>query len=136
MQISTSKLKKQFLVERPRKWFILLQLSKGTVSQTTSQKHLGVILDSCLSFDKHLISVQGKTNKTIGLLHKLQNTLPREALITVYKAFVRPHLDYSDIHYDQVYNASFYQKLENIQYSACIGNNKSYSWCLERENIS
>ena len=38
--------------------------SKSTVSQTTSQKHLGV-------FDEHLISVLRKTDKTIGL--KLYN---------------------------------------------------------------
>ena len=57
-------------------------------------------------FDEHLISVQSKTNKTIGLLRKLQ------VLITIYKAFVRPHLDYGDILYDQAYNASFHQKLE------------------------
>ena len=89
-----------------------LTFSKGTVIQSPYQKHLGVILDASLSFDEHLISVQSKTNKTIGLLRKLQNTLPRQALITIYKAFARPHLDYGDILYDQAYNASFHQKLE------------------------
>ena len=54
-----------------------LTFSKSTVSQSTYQKHLGVILDASLSFDEHLISIQSKTNKTIGLLLKLQNTLPR-----------------------------------------------------------
>ena len=73
------------------------------MSQTTSQKHLSVILVSELSFDEHLISVQSKRNKTIGLLRKLQNTLPRPALIALYKAFARPHLDYGDILYDQAY---------------------------------
>ena len=73
--------------------------SKSTVSQNTSQKHFGVILDSSLSFDKHLISVQIKTNKTLGLLRKLQNSFPRQASVTIYKAFVRPHLDYGAILY-------------------------------------
>ena len=57
----------------------------------------------------------------IGLICKLQNLLPRTALITLYKAFVRPHLDYDDIIYDQAHNASFYQKLESLQYNACLG---------------
>ena len=70
-----------------------------------------MILDASLSLDEHLISGQSKTNKTIGLLRKLQNTLPRQALITVYEAFVTTHLDYGDILYDQAYNASFHQKL-------------------------
>ena len=64
--------------------------------------------------------VTTNVNKTIGLLRKLQNLLPRTALITIYKAFVRPHLDYGDILYDQAFNLSFQQKLESIQYRACL----------------
>ena len=52
-----------------------------------------------------------KVNKTIGLLRKLQNTLPRPSLLTIYKSFIRPHLDYGNIIYDQAYNPSFQQKL-------------------------
>ena len=65
--------------------------------------------------------VSGKISKTIGLLRKLQNLLPRAALITIYKAFIRPHLDYGDILYDQACNMSFHQKLESIQYNAWTG---------------
>ena len=100
-----------------------LTFSTSTASHTTSQtsqKHLDVILDSSLNFGEHLISVQSKTNKPIGLLCKLQNTLPRQALITICKTFIRPHLDYGDILYKQAYNASFHQKLEKMQYNACI----------------
>ena len=61
-----------------------------------------------------------KIRKTLGLLRKLHNLLPRSALITIYKAFVRPHLDYGDILYDQAYNMSFHHKLESIQYNACL----------------
>ena len=41
-------------------------------------------------------------------------------MITIYKASVRPHLDYGDILYDQAYEASFHQKLGKIQYNARI----------------
>ena len=64
--------------------------------------------------------MSGKISKTIGLLLKLQNLLPRAALITIYKAFIRPHLDYADILYDQGNNMSFQQKLESIQYNTCL----------------
>ena len=53
---------------------------------------------------------------SIGLPGKLQNLLPRAAVITIYKAFIRPHLYYGDILYDQVYNMPFHQKLESVQY--------------------
>ena len=36
-------------------------------------------------------------SQTIGLLCTLKVFLPRAALITIYKAFIRPHLDYGDI---------------------------------------
>ena len=91
-----------------------------TVIRTTFRKHLGVILDSTLTFDNHLNNVQSKSNRTIGLLRKLQNTLPRSTLITIDKAFTRPYLDYGDILYDQAYNTPFHQKLERIQYNACL----------------
>ena len=42
-------------------------------------------------------------NKTLRLLRKLQNLLPRSALIIMYKAFVIAHLGYGDILHDQAY---------------------------------
>ena len=41
-------------------------------------------------------------------------------LITMYNAFVSPHLDYGDMIYDEAYNESFHQKLESIQQNACL----------------
>ena len=61
-----------------------------------------------------------KVSKTIGLFRKLQKTLPRPVLITMSKAFVRPHLDYGGINYDEAYNKTFHQKSESIQYNACL----------------
>ena len=61
-----------------------------------------------------------KVNKAIGMLQKLEKTLLRLALITMYKDFVRPHLDYGDIIYDEAYNKTFHQKLDSVQYNACL----------------
>ena len=94
-----------------------LVFNNNNVLQTSSQKHLGVTLDVSL---EHLNNVLNKVNKTIGLLRKLQNLLSRSTLITVYTAFVRPHLDYGDILFDETYNSSFREKLESIQYNACL----------------
>ena len=56
--------------------------------------------------------------------------LPREVLITIYEAFVRTHLDYGDVLFDQAFNASFHEKSESIQYNASLaltGINTHYS---------
>ena len=52
------------------------------------------------------------------MIKNLSNILPRDALLTIYKSFVRQHLDYDDLIYDQPQNDSFCNKLENIQYNA------------------
>ena len=58
---------------------------------------------------------QIKWVKTIELLRKLQNILPRPAFLTIYKCFIRPHQGCGDIIYDQACNLFLHQKLESIQ---------------------
>ena len=53
-------------------------------------------LDLKLDFLEHLKNIQAKVNKPIALLQKLQTILPRLTLLTIYKAFIRPHFDYGD----------------------------------------
>ena len=72
------------------------------------------------TFDEHLTNVSNKFSKTIGLLRKLQNILPRPALLSTYTCFIRPHLDYGGNIYDQAYNLSFDQKLESTQHNAAL----------------
>ena len=63
-----------------------LSFNNKTVTQSVSQMHLGSFLDTKLDFQGHLKSMLNKVNKTIGLLRKLHNTLPRLTF-----------LDYGDI---------------------------------------
>ena len=83
----------------------------------TVLKHLGVILDFKLTFEEYLNNLLAKVNKAVGLLCKLHNILPRITLITIYNAFIQPHLDYSDVLYDQAFNISFKETLESFHYS-------------------
>ena len=80
-----------------------------------------MFLDTKLDFQEIRKRIFSKVNKTIGLLRKLLHILPRSPLLTIYKSFIRLHLDYGDIIYDQAYNASFHQKLvDSIQYNAAL----------------
>ena len=90
------------------------------VHSISVHKHLEMLLDEKLSYEHHLKSVLNKVKKTIGLLRKFQQILPRQSLITIYKSFIRPHLDYGDIVYDRAFNESFHKNLESIQYNAAI----------------
>ena len=50
----------------------------------------------------------------------LNNILSRQALLTTYKSFIRPRLDYGDVIYDQPNNKSFCQTTESIHYKAAL----------------
>ena len=61
-----------------------LAFNNTNASETNSQKHVSVVLDNLLSFEDHLKLTLNKVNKTITLMRKLQNILPRSALLTIY----------------------------------------------------
>ena len=56
----------------------------------------------------------------IGILQKLQSILLQTSLLTFYKSFIRPNLDYGDVVYDQPSNDAFSNKLQTVQYNAAL----------------
>ena len=50
----------------------------------------------------------------------MRKILPRPVLMTIYKAFVRPHLDYGDVIYDEAYSEILNQKVKYVQYNAWL----------------
>ena len=81
------------------------------------QKHLGLFLDSKLNFSGQY---DQKVTKCINVIRKMNLSLPRSSLLTIYKSFVRPHLDYGDVIYDQPNNSSLSDKIESVQYNAVL----------------
>ena len=59
-------------------------------------------------------------NGSKELLRKFKQVLLRLSLITIYKAFIRPHLDYRDIVFDQAFNNSVHHRLECTQYNTAL----------------
>ena len=83
--------KKQIICHPP------LLFNDSTVSRNHSHKHLGMTLDSKLSFIYHVNEKIKICKQHIGIIRYLNNYLPVPTLIQIYKSFVRPHLDYGDI---------------------------------------
>ena len=90
-----------------------LYFNRPVVEKVKIQKHLGLKLDEKLNFKEHLKDKFTIVNKGIGMLKKLSNYLPRHSLVTLYKAFIRPHLDYADIIYDNPNNMKICNKIES-----------------------
>ena len=53
-------------------------------------------------------------------MKRLSLILSRKSLLTIYKSFVRPNLDYADIIYEKLFNESFKRKIELVQYKAAL----------------
>ena len=84
----------------------LIYFNNKPVQQVSRQKHLGLISEISLTFDEHIKAITSKVSKTIDLLRKINKNLPHSSLTTIYKSFVRPHLDYGDVLFDKAYNNS------------------------------
>ena len=86
-------------------------------------KHLGMILDSKLSFQSHVREAIIKAMKGIGIIRFLSKYVSGNVLDQIYKLYVRPHLDYGDIIYhrhDPEFKLEFTKRLESTQYSAAL----------------
>ena len=88
----------------------LLTCNDASVSLSSSQIHLRVILDTKLNFDEHLTSKNSifQNIQNLRCTPEITKSTTKNSLITIYKVFVRPHLDYGDILYDQAYNIFFH----------------------------
>ena len=67
----------------------------------SSQKLLTLILDGGISFIHQLNEKISNAYKGISLLKQVSHILHRKPSLAKYKAFIRPHLDYAKVIYDQ-----------------------------------
>ena len=78
------------------------------------QKHLRLLLDSKPSFFDHINEQNKKATKGVNVIRKIHLLLPLSSLLTIYKSFVRPHLDYGDVIYDQPNNSRLSDKIKSV----------------------
>ena len=61
------------------------------------EKDRGVIFDKDLSFDTHIQKCINKANQMIGLIKRTFSYLNKDTFLKLYKAMVRPHLEYGNV---------------------------------------
>ena len=74
-----------------------LSVNNVHVERSSYQKHLAIILDEKLNFNKHIDSAISKVNKGISVIKKLRHISLWTSLVTNYEALLRPLLDHGDI---------------------------------------
>ena len=67
------------------------------IQRTASTKFLGVHFDELLSWDAHITYIASKISKSIGIIKKVCNTLPKSSCILLYKALILPYLSYCHV---------------------------------------
>ena len=96
-----------------------LEVNDNTVQIVKVHNRLS--LEKKLDFNIQIDNKINKCNKMIDMMKRLHLVWnDRDSLLTIYKLFVRPHLDCADIIYDKPGNAYFESKLERLQYNACL----------------
>ena len=57
-------------------------------------KYLGILIDATLLWKYHIDYICQKVSKTIGIIAKLRQFIPRYVLLTSYRSLILPYLNY------------------------------------------
>ena len=87
---------------------------KIELPQVNSVKYLGIQFTIDMSWSTHIAKICSKTRKLIGLVYRQFHLCNPETALKIYKAFIRPHVEYALITWDP-YDCKGIQMLENIQ---------------------
>ena len=87
------------------------------ILQVNSHKHLGLTMNSTLTWSEHILEICSKACKTLNIMHALKYRLSRKALESIYTSFLRPTLEYCDVIWDNCLQKEK-DLLENIQLAA------------------
>ena len=88
--------KSKFIIFSYGKKYNLDKIYFGTnfISSTSNTKFLGIFVDNHLNFRSHINFICSKISKVIGMLFRLNDILPTDALKTLYSTLLLPHIMY------------------------------------------
>ena len=69
-------------------------LKETPIACCEEEKDLGITFDTSLKFNEHICNITKKANQVLGLIKRNFKYLDDKNLIKLYKALVRPHLEY------------------------------------------
>ena len=75
------------------------------------EKDIGVIIDCELSFDKHIAEKVNKATKIVNIIRRSFMYLAEEIFLNLYKALVRPHLEYAN----QIWSPRLQRQIDSIE---------------------
>ena len=71
-----------------------IRLNGVVLERVASERFLGVILESGLTWKIHISKLASKISRNAGILYKLKGLVPDNVLKTVYNSLIQSHLNY------------------------------------------
>jgi len=93
--IFTKKITHGKIMEKINDSQLFLTINNVKLEIVEETKYLGLLIDSNLSWDSHIQSINTKINKQIGILYRIKNILPKRVRLTYYYANINSHFIYA-----------------------------------------
>ena len=77
-----------------------IKLGVQSLDTVPSHRHLGIILNSTLTWSTHIAHTTTKCNRLLAILRKFKHRWSKDSLSNIYKTIICPALEYGDILYD------------------------------------
>ena len=86
-------------------------LENAKITNTKSEKDLGVIVTSDLKSKCQCLNARNKANRILGFIARTVKSRSKEVILKLYIALVRPHLDYAV----QFWNPHYRKDIEQLE---------------------
>ena len=100
--------------EDAHQYFLTKDNKDFQLKNVNQETDLGITVDSSLSFDQHVQAKVNKANSITGLIRRTFNYLDEENILMLYKALVRPHLEYGNAVWHP-HKVEYITAIENVQ---------------------
>ena len=106
-----------FSLKRNKQVHPPLFLNSNIVKDAESHTHLGLTLQSSMSWRKHIVQVFEKASKRLNMLKFVTFKVDRPILTSLYKSLIRPLMEYGDVIWNNCYDCDS-ALLDGVQYEA------------------
>ena len=94
---------------------VKVRLNENPLPRSKDVKCLGVWIDDCLTWKRHIDFVRKKSFHGVARIRRLRSVLPTSIKTKLYKALVLPHLDYCSVVWQECTKDLQRKKVERIQ---------------------
>ena len=74
---------------------MLIKLDSNKIEFVNKAKYIGLLVKDDVSWDEHILQLCKSMNYYVHVLRRLNNIIPKQLLLKVYKSYIHSILDYA-----------------------------------------